>query len=284
MASQTPRKHQARKRFGQNFLHDQGIIRHIVACIRPKPEQKIVEIGPGLGAITEHLLASAGHLDVVELDRDLLPHLRISFASYGSNLRIHEADALQFDFSSLNIEQSETPDSATQDKGKGKQLLRIVGNLPYNISTPLIFHLLSYTDLIEDMHFMLQKEVVLRLAAGAGTNNYGRLSIMAQYFCRVDHLFEVPPEAFDPRPKVDSAIVRMAPYSKLPYVAHDFKHFEQLVKSGFAQRRKTLRNNLKGIANDQQLQSLGIDPSIRPERLNVGEFVAISNLLTQTPS
>ena len=284
MISQTPRRHQARKRFGQNFLHDQGIIRHIVACIRPKPEQKIVEIGPGLGAITEHLLASAGHLDVVELDRNLLPHLRISFASYGSNLRIHEADALQFDFSSLSVEHCEIQGSATQEEGKGKQLLRIVGNLPYNISTPLIFHLLSYTDLIEDMHFMLQKEVVLRLAAVAGTNNYGRLSIIAQYFCRVDNLFEVPPEAFDPRPKVDSAIVRMTPYSKLPYVAHDFKHFQHLVKSGFAQRRKTLRNNLKGIANDQQLQSLGIDPSIRPERLNVSEFVAISNLLTQTPS
>jgi 16S rRNA (adenine1518-N6/adenine1519-N6)-dimethyltransferase len=269
MASQTPKKHQARKRFGQNFLHDQGIIRHIVACIRPKPEQKIVEIGPGLGAITEHLLASAGHLDVVELDRDLLPHLRISFASYGDNLRIHEADALKFDFSSLSADQ---------------QLLRIVGNLPYNISTPLIFHLLSYTDLVCDMHFMLQKEVVLRLAAEAGSNNYGRLSIMAQYFCRVDNLFEVPPEAFDPRPKVDSAIVRMAPYTKLPHTAQDFKHFEQLVKSGFAQRRKTLRNNLKGIADDEQLQSLGIDPSIRPERLTVGEFVALSNLLTQTPS
>ena len=279
MASQTPRKHQARKRFGQNFLHDQGIIRHIVACIRPKPEQKIVEIGPGLGAITEHLLASAGHLDVVELDRDLLPHLRISFASYGDNLRIHEADALQFDFSSLNVATLDT-----KEQTKGKQLLRIVGNLPYNISTPLIFHLLSYTDLIEDMHFMLQKEVVLRLAAGAGTNNYGRLSIMAQYFCRVDNLFEVPPEAFDPRPKVDSAIVRMAPYSQLPHTADDFKHFEQLVKSGFAQRRKTLRNNLKGIADDQQLQSLGIDPSIRPERLTVAEFVAISNLLTKTPN
>ena len=274
MASQTPKKHQARKRFGQNFLHDQGIIRHIVACIRPKSEQKIVEIGPGLGAITEHLLASAGHLDVVELDRDLLPHLRISFASYGSNLRIHEADALKFDFASLSAD----------DLNSEKQLLRIVGNLPYNISTPLIFHLLSYTNLISDMHFMLQKEVVLRLAAGAGTNNYGRLSIMAQYFCRVDNLFEVPPEAFDPRPKVDSAIVRMAPYNELPHTAHDFKHFEQLVKSGFAQRRKTLRNNLKGIANDEQLQSLGIDPSIRPERLTVGEFVAISNLLTQTPS
>jgi 16S rRNA (adenine1518-N6/adenine1519-N6)-dimethyltransferase len=274
MASQTPKKHQARKRFGQNFLHDQGIIRHIVACIRPKAEQKIVEIGPGLGAITEHLLASAGHLDVVELDRDLLPHLRISFASYGSNLRIHEADALKFDFASLSED----------NLNSEKQLLRIVGNLPYNISTPLIFHLLSYTNLISDMHFMLQKEVVLRLAAGAGTNNYGRLSIMAQYFCRVDNLFEVPPEAFDPRPKVDSAIVRMAPYKELPHTAHDFKHFEQLVKSGFAQRRKTLRNNLKGIADDEQLQSLGIDPSIRPERLTVGEFVAISNLLTHTPS
>ncbi|MFT7179158.1 MAG: 16S rRNA (adenine1518-N6/adenine1519-N6)-dimethyltransferase [Oceanospirillaceae bacterium] len=274
MASQTPKKHQARKRFGQNFLHDQGIIRHIVACIRPKPEQHIVEIGPGLGAITEHLLATAGHLDVVELDRDLLPYLRIAFASYGDNLRIHEADALQFDFSSLSKDNSNTP----------KELLRIVGNLPYNISTPLIFHLLSYTDLIADMHFMLQKEVVLRLAAGAGTNNYGRLSIMAQYFCRVDNLFEVPPEAFDPRPKVDSAIVRMAPYTDLPHTANDFKHFESLVKSGFAQRRKTLRNNLKGIANDEQLQSLGIDPSIRPERLTVGDFVAISNLLTQTPS
>jgi 16S rRNA (adenine1518-N6/adenine1519-N6)-dimethyltransferase len=242
------KKHQARKRFGQNFLHDQGIIRHIVACIRPKADQKIVEIGPGLGAITEHLLATTGHLDVVELDRDLLPHLRISFASYGKNLRIHEADALKFDFASLSTD---------------AELLRIVGNLPYNISTPLIFHLLSYTNLIADMHFMLQKEVVLRLAAGAGTNNYGRLSIMAQYFCRVDSLFEVPPEAFDPRPKVDSAIVRMAPYTELPHKALDFNHFEQLVKSAFSQRRKTLRNNLKGIASDEQLQSLGIDPSIR---------------------
>jgi len=263
------KKHQARKRFGQNFLHDQGIIRHIVACIRPKADQKIVEIGPGLGAITEHLLATTGHLDVVELDRDLLPHLRISFASYGKNLRIHEADALKFDFASLSTD---------------AELLRIVGNLPYNISTPLIFHLLSYTNLIADMHFMLQKEVVLRLAAGAGTNNYGRLSIMAQYFCRVDSLFEVPPEAFDPRPKVDSAIVRMAPYTELPHTALDFNHFEQLVKSAFSQRRKTLRNNLKGIASDEQLQSLGIDPSIRSERLTVSEFVAISNLLTQTSS
>tara|TARA_B100000767_G_scaffold273912_1_gene305402 strand:- start:1644 stop:2498 length:855 start_codon:yes stop_codon:yes gene_type:complete len=284
MANQTPKKHQARKRFGQNFLHDQGIIRHIVACIRPKPEQRIVEIGPGLGAITEHLLATTGHLDVVELDRDLLPYLRIAFASYGDNLRIHEADALQFDFRSLISDNLSADSPSTTGSNTKQGLLRIVGNLPYNISTPLIFHLLSYTDLITDMHFMLQKEVVLRLAAGAGTNNYGRLSIMAQYFCRIDNLFEVPPEAFDPRPKVDSAIVRMAPYTELPHTAHNFKHFEQLVKSGFAQRRKTLRNNLKGIADDEQLQSLGIDPSIRPERLTVGDFVAISNLLIQTPS
>ncbi len=284
MANQTPKKHQARKRFGQNFLHDQGIIRHIVACIRPKPEQRIVEIGPGLGAITEHLLATTGHLDVVELDRDLLPYLRIAFASYGDNLRIHEADALQFDFRSLISDNLSADSPSTTGSNTKQGLLRIVGNLPYNISTPLIFHLLSYTDLITDMHFMLQKEVVLRLAAGTGTNNYGRLSIMAQYFCRIDNLFEVPPEAFDPRPKVDSAIVRMAPYTELPHTAHNFKHFEQLVKSGFAQRRKTLRNNLKGIADDEQLQSLGIDPSIRPERLTVGDFVAISNLLIQTPS
>jgi len=284
MANQTPKKHQARKRFGQNFLHDQGIIRHIVACIRPKPEQRIVEIGPGLGAITEHLLATTGHLDVVELDRDLLPYLRIAFASYGDNLRIHEADALQFDFRSLISDNLSADSPSTTGSNTEQGLLRIVGNLPYNISTPLIFHLLSYTDLITDMHFMLQKEVVLRLAAGAGTNNYGRLSIMAQYFCRIDNLFEVPPEAFDPRPKVDSAIVRMAPYTELPHTAHNFKHFEQLVKSGFAQRRKTLRNNLKGIADDEQLQSLGIDPSIRPERLTVSDFVAISNLLIQTPS
>ncbi|MGB2325919.1 MAG: 16S rRNA (adenine(1518)-N(6)/adenine(1519)-N(6))-dimethyltransferase RsmA, partial [Pseudomonadales bacterium] len=164
-----PPVHKARKRFGQNFLQDQGIIRHIIASIKPQPQQGLVEIGPGLGAITEHLLAAAGALDVVELDRDLIPHLRIQFATYGNNLRIHEADALKFDFSQLS---SETDG------------LRIVGNLPYNISTPLIFHLLDYAPLIADMHFMLQREVVDRLGAVPGTKAYGRLSVMIQYHCR----------------------------------------------------------------------------------------------------
>ena len=259
--------HQARKRFGQNFLIDQQIIGQIVACVAPKPADNLIEIGPGMAAITERLITGCPNMSVLELDRDLVKFLEEKFVDQ-PDFSVHNGDALKTDFEQFY---------------DGRKL-RLVGNLPYNISTPLIFHLLSYTDLIADMHFMLQKEVVLRLAAGAGTNNYGRLSIMAQYFCRVDSLFEVPPEAFEPRPKVDSAIVRMAPYTELPHTAHDFKHFEQLVKSGFSQRRKTLRNNLKGIASDEQLQSLGIDPSIRSERLTVGEFVAISNLLTQTSS
>ena len=257
-----PPVHKARKRFGQNFLQDQGIIRHIIASIKPQPHQGLVEIGPGLGAITEHLLAAAGALDVVELDRDLIPHLRIQFATYGNNLRIHEADALKFDFSQLS------------SKTDG---LRIVGNLPYNISTPLIFHLLDYAPLIADMHFMLQKEVVLRLAAQAGENNYGRLSIMAQYFCQVENLFAVPPEAFDPRPKVESAIVRMMPYNQRPHPADNFQHFAQLVRTAFSQRRKTLHNNLKGIMDTSQLAQIDIDTSLRPERLTVADYVKISN-------
>lgn len=259
------KKHQARKRFGQNFLHDQGIIRHIVACIRPKADQKIVEIGPGLGAITEHLLATTGHLDVVELDRDLLPHLRISFANYGKNLRIHEADALKFDFASLSTD---------------AELLRIVGNLPYNISTPLIFHLLSYTNLIADMHFMLQKEVVERLASTAGEKNYGRLSVMVQYYCHVDNLFGVPPESFTPQPKVDSAIVRLTPFKTLPFIAEDVGVFSKLVNVAFQQRRKTLRNSLKQLLSKEQIDSLPVDTSLRPENITLEEYVNISNLIS----
>ncbi|HCH24600.1 MAG TPA: 16S rRNA (adenine(1518)-N(6)/adenine(1519)-N(6))-dimethyltransferase [Oceanospirillaceae bacterium] len=262
MSSQQHNKHKARKRFGQNFLQDQGIIRHIVASIRPQANQGLVEIGPGLGAITKHLLAAAGALDVVELDRDLIPRLRISFATYGDNLRIYEADALKFDFTQIN----DQPNS-----------LRIVGNLPYNISTPLIFHLLEHAEQVLDMHFMLQKEVVQRLAAQAGENNYGRLSIMAQYYCQVENLFEVPPEAFDPRPKVDSAIVRLVPYNDLPHVADNHKNFSNLVRTAFAQRRKTLRNNLKGVLTAEQLEEIGIDATLRPERLTVADYVKISN-------
>jgi 16S rRNA (adenine1518-N6/adenine1519-N6)-dimethyltransferase len=199
--SKKPAGHQARKRFGQNFLHDQGVIGRIIRQINPKQGDHLVEIGPGQGALTDHLLSAANELDVVELDRDLIPILRTMFFRY-DDLRIHEADALKFDFSSLKNDD---------------RPLRIVGNLPYNISTPLIFHLLAHAGLIQDMHFMLQKEVVERMSAGAGENNYGRLGIMTQYFCKVQALFVVGPGAFNPAPKVDSAIVRLTPYKELPH-------------------------------------------------------------------
>jgi len=254
--------HQARKRFGQNFLHDPNVIRNIVKSIRPKVGDNMVEIGPGMGAITEELLdATEGYLNVVELDRDLIPGLKVKFFNM-PGFQIHEADALKFDFSSLKVDD---------------RPLRIVGNLPYNISTPLIFHLLSYHGLVKDMHFMLQKEVVQRLAAGPGDNNYGRLSIMAQYFCQVQHLFDVGPGAFKPAPKVDSAIVRMAPYAEVPHPTKDFRTLENVVRESFAMRRKTLRNNLKKRLTAEQIESLGIDPGIRPEKLSVADYVRIAD-------
>lgn len=256
--------HKARKRFGQNFLHDVGIIRRIVACIAPKEGQRIVEIGPGKGALTEGIISATKRMDVVELDRDLIPILRVNLFRY-PDLTVHEADAMKFDFSSLATEGN----------------IRVVGNLPYNISTPLIFHLLSYAEKIDDMHFMLQKEVVDRLAARPGDNLYGRLSVMAQYYCQVESLFIVGPESFDPPPKVDSAIVRMTPHKTLPCVAQNIKMLEDMVRIGFQQRRKTLRNNYKGVLNDADFDALGIDPSLRPERLDVADFVNIANLVSQ---
>ncbi len=254
--------HQARKRFGQNFLHDTSVIRNIVKSIRPKVGENIVEIGPGLGAITEELLAETeGYLNVVELDRDLIPGLNVKFFNM-PGFKVHEADALKFDFASLK----------TDDRQ-----LRIVGNLPYNISTPLIFHLLAHSGIVKDMHFMLQKEVVQRMAAGPGENNYGRLSIMAQYFCQVQHLFDVGPESFRPAPKVDSAIVRLVPYTTLPYPVKDHRTLENVVRTSFSMRRKTLRNNLKNVISSDTLESLGIDPSLRPERLGLPEFTKIAD-------
>lgn len=264
MGSREHMGHQARKRFGQNFLHDHGVIRNIVKSIRPRPGQNMVEIGPGMGAITSELLdATGGYLQVVELDRDLVPGLKVKFFNQPGFV-VHEADALKFDFASLK-----------NDERK----LRIVGNLPYNISTPLIFHLLSHAGLIQDMHFMLQKEVVQRLAASAGEKNYGRLTIMAQYYCDIQNLFEVGPEAFRPAPKVDSAIVRLVPYETLPHPVKDLKTLVNIVRTSFSMRRKTLRNNLKNIMNDEQLNSLGIDPSIRPERLTLAQYVAIADFV-----
>lgn len=263
--SKHPPVHQARKRFGQNFLHDTGIIRRIIRAIAPHPSDHLVEIGPGLGALTEELLDGAGALDAIELDRDLPPILRSKFFSYGDKFRIFEQDAMKFDFASLCDD--ERP-------------LRVVGNLPYNISTQLIFHLLSHSDNILDMHFMLQKEVVDRMAAGPGENNYGRLGIMAQYHCKVEKLFVVPPGAFNPAPKVDSAIIRLTPYKELPYEAKDVGMLENVVRTSFTMRRKTLRNNLKPLLSGDELETLGIDPSLRPERLTMADFVRISDYLS----
>lgn len=263
--SKKPVSHQARKRFGQNFLQDNGIIRQIIRSISPRPGQHLVEIGPGLGALTEELLAGCGELDAIELDRDLIPVLRTKFFRYEDKFRIHEADALKFDFSQL--------------APAGEQL-RIVGNLPYNISTPLIFHLLSFSGIVDDMHFMLQNEVVDRLAAGPGDKHYGRLGIMAQYFCQVEKMFKVPPHAFHPAPKVDSAIVRLTPYKTRPIEVLDLEMLQQVVRTAFSQRRKTLRNNLKPLMPSEQLEELGIDPGLRPERLELSDFARIADALS----
>jgi 16S rRNA (adenine1518-N6/adenine1519-N6)-dimethyltransferase len=258
---QTP--HRARKRFGQNFLIDQGVIREIVRAVHPLPGDQLVEIGPGKGAITQLLADSGAQLSVIELDRDLVPWLRVRFEKY-PGFRLFQADALSFDFAQLMA---------------NDQPLRIVGNLPYNISTPLIFHLLSYAERVSDMHFMLQKEVVKRMAAQPGDSAYGRLGIMVQYHCDVEELFEVPPESFDPAPKVDSAIVRLTPHRERPFVAKDYAIFERLVNLSFQQRRKTLRNSLKGALVAEVMDRLPVDPNARAETLSLETFVQLSNLL-----
>jgi 16S rRNA (adenine1518-N6/adenine1519-N6)-dimethyltransferase len=258
-----PMEHRARKRFGQNFLHDPHIIRRIVQAVNAQPDDHLVEIGPGQGAITEGLITSGAQLDVIELDRDLIPGLLASFVTR-PNFKLHNADALRFDFRSLR---------------KHSEPLRIVGNLPYNISTPLIFHLLSYSELISDMHFMLQKEVVDRLAAAPDSRDYGRLSIMTQYFCQVQPLFDVPPGAFKPAPKVTSSVVRLRPFQQLPHQTIDYHLLEQVVRTAFSQRRKTLRNCLKTLCDDELLQSVGIDPQLRPENVPLPVYVSIANAL-----
>ncbi|WP_312358932.1 16S rRNA (adenine(1518)-N(6)/adenine(1519)-N(6))-dimethyltransferase RsmA [Stutzerimonas balearica] len=256
-------QHRARKRFGQNFLHDAGVIHRILRAIHPRAGERLVEIGPGQGALTEGLLDSGAHLDVVELDLDLIPILQSRFAER-SNFALHQGDALKFDFAQLSREPAS---------------LRIVGNLPYNISTPLIFHLLEHAGLIRDMHFMLQKEVVERLAAEPGCGDWGRLSIMVQYHCRVEHLFNVGPGAFNPAPKVDSAIVRLVPHAELPYPAKDPRLLERVVREAFNQRRKTLRNTLKGLLDAEAIEAAGVDGRLRPEQLDLAAFVRLSDQL-----
>ena len=254
--------HKPRKRFGQNFLHDPQVIQRIVSSIRPREGQSMVEIGPGEGALTGELLPILGQLDVVELDRDLIPLLEDKLGGLGE-LRIHQADALKFDFCQLS---------------PGPAQLRVVGNLPYNISTPLLFHLLGMSDCIQDMHFMLQKEVVERITAQPGSSQYGRLSVMMQYHCQTEMLFTVGPGAFRPAPKVDSAIVRLTPYRQPP-VEVDPDILATLVARAFAQRRKTLRNNLKGLLDTQAIEAAGIDPGVRPERLSLEEFARLAQAL-----
>lgn len=255
-------QHQARKRFGQNFLVDQQIIQKIVSAIDPKAEDNLIEIGPGMAAITEYLVQHCPAMTLIELDRDLVDHLHEKFRNV-PHLTIHSGDALQTDFTQF------------YDKRK----LRLVGNLPYNISTPLLFHLLSVRDVIKDMHFMLQREVVDRLGAETGSKNYGRLSVMIQYHCSVMPLIPVPPSAFRPAPKVQSAVVRLTPHNSIPHPTDNLKLFSQVVNACFQQRRKTLKNCLLGFSDHLKDLEDSFDLSRRPQQLSVQEFVFLANTI-----
>jgi len=250
-------KHIPRKRFGQNFLTDQGVIQAIVRTIHPQPDDVMVEIGPGLGALPDPLLKILPRLHVVEIDRDIITRLQNNYPA--AKLAIHAGDALKFDFSTLG------------------ERIRVVGNLPYNISTPILFHLSETIGNIIDMHFMLQKEVVERMVAAPSTPEYGRLSVMLQYRYAMELMFIVPPDAFHPAPKVESAIVRMIPYAVLPHPAKDAALFGAIVTAAFGQRRKVLRNTLKSYLDDAGFAALGIDPGLRAENLGFEKFVAIAN-------
>ena len=255
-------KHVAKKRFGQNFLTDLAVIASLVDAINPHKNQSIVEIGPGLGALTKPLLKKIDHLHVVEIDRDIVSWMQAEYAkpSYVNNkISIHNVDALKFDFSQL-----------------GRQL-RVTGNLPYNISTPILFHLLDNLAHITDMHFMLQKEVVERMVASPSTPAYGRLSVMLQYYLNMEYLITVPPEAFEPAPKVESAFVRCVPHASLPFIAKDTALFAKIVMAAFGQRRKTIRNTLKDFLSDGDFEQLKISSQMRAENLSVSDFVSISN-------
>lgn len=254
-------KHIPRKRFGQNFLKDQSVLNDIVTAISPQKTDHLLEIGPGTGAMTENLLAYLDRMDVIELDRDLVTFLKKRFPA--NKLTIHQGDALSFDFTTLG--------ASRENKW------RIVGNLPYNISSPLLFHLMQYADCIEDQHFMLQREVVERMVAEPGSKAFGRLSVMLQWQYDMELLFIVPPEAFDPMPRVDSAIVRMIP-KEMPEIC-SIEALEKTVTQAFSQRRKMLRNNLAPLFTEARLIELEIDPTRRPEDLSVEQFIRLANHL-----
>jgi len=259
MANHTPRK-----RFGQNFLHDDTVIERIVQAINPQPGQHLVEIGPGQGALTQPLIKQVDTLDAVELDRDLVSLLAEKYADQG--LQLHSMDALKADFCEL---------------ATAGEKLRIIGNLPYNISTPLLFHLFEQKACIADMHFMLQKEVVQRMAADPGSKTFGRLSVMAQYHCQITPLFTVKPGAFFPPPKVDSMIVRLRPHQQPPVNMDEPELLAKIVGQAFSQRRKTLRNSIKSLLDVEAIRQCDIDPGIRPEQLSLSQFACLANRLSK---
>ena len=252
-------QHRAKKRFGQNFLVDTNIIEQIIGAIDPAPADHLVEIGPGLGALTQPLLRLTQRIDVIELDRDVIPALKKLEAH--EKLHIHNTDVLAFDFTEF------------QRRNFPREKLRVIGNLPYNISTAVLFHLVEHRSIIDDLHFMLQKEVVERIAAEVGSHNYGRLSVMMQLYFRITPLLAVAPHCFRPAPKVDSAVVRLKPVEDLPLGPGEHDAFAALVKQAFSQRRKTLKNTLKGVCDSASLHAAGIDPGKRPQELSKHDYV-----------
>jgi 16S rRNA (adenine1518-N6/adenine1519-N6)-dimethyltransferase len=263
--------HYARKRFGQHFLHDPAVVARIVRAIAPKLHEPLVEIGPGLGALTVPLLEAAGALTVIELDRDVIPHLREACGSRVAALRVIEADALRVDYAALAAELAPG------------QRLRLAGNLPYNISTPLLFHLFEHAGAIQDMHFMLQKEVVRRICAEPDTDDYGRLTVTLAARAEAVELFTVGPGAFQPPPQVDSAVVRITPRPP-PFPIRDLARYDQLALLAFNQRRKTLHNALKGAVDDAQFAAAGIDPRARGETLSPEAFARLANAALPAPT
>ena len=258
--------HLARKRFGQHFLNDQTIIDSIARAIHPRPTEAMVEIGPGLGALTIPVAAGLESMIVIELDRDLAEHLA-HHPQLKKKLPIYQQDAMRVNFAELAAQEG--------------QPLRVFGNLPYNISTPLLFHLFSYVHAIRDMHFMLQAEVVNRMVAGPGSKAYGRLTVMAQYYCKIIPVLEVPPAAFIPAPKVDSAVVRLIPHAQIPHPVADLRMLRRITTVAFNQRRKTVRNSLSEFFSHEQLTALGVEPGLRAENISVAQYCQLANWLSE---
>lgn len=252
-------KHIAKKKFGQNFLKDAAIIHAIIQSINPLPNDLLIEIGPGLGALTKPLLEKTNRLLAIELDRDIVSWMENEYSK--KNITIFNEDVLNFNFNQFD------------------QKIRIVGNLPYNISTPILFKCIDNILIIKDLHFMLQKEVVDRMIAIPSSPEYGRLSVMLQYYFAMEHLLDVPKESFEPEPKVESSFVRLIPYEEYPFIANNIEQFARIVKEAFSQRRKTIRNTLKSFISENDFEKIGINPQLRAENLSVSDFVKISNYL-----